>query len=273
MDIQPQQSQTLLSSTDFHRIQGLIYKHTAIVVPESKQDFIRARIMRRMRQIGLEQISDYCDLVESGKEPISTFTSQVTTNHTAFFRENHHFEYLVDHLDKTGIENRVIWSAGCSSGEEPYSIAIKLLSHYGDVLKSGLRLIATDLDETVLNQAINGIYPASRVSTLTQHQKYQCLIKGVGDQTGHVRIKKPIREFIEFGVLNLTDEFNFVSRVDVIFCRNVVIYFNLETKRELFRKMASLQESGDLLIIGHSESLNDISDDYECIGKTIYKRK
>jgi len=256
----------------FARIQKLIYKHTAIVLSDEKQDFVRSRIAKRMRVLGVDSINDYCDCVEEGRESLTTFTNQVTTNHTHFFREQHHFQTLAAHLQQIGLHNRTIWSSACSSGEEPYSIAITLAESFPDFFQSNVKIIASDIDETILNKAKEGIYNADRVSSMSAQRKQFSLVKGKGDYAGSIRIKKPLREMIDFRQVNLVEPFAFTSRMDVIFCRNVVIYFDNKTKIDLFNRFADLQEPGDLLFIGHSESLNNLSKAYTCKGGTTYER-
>lgn len=261
------------STSEFQRIQNLVYKHTAIVIADAKRDFVRARISRRMRDLQLTTVDEYCDYVESGKEEISTFTTQVTTNHTHFFRESHHFDMLVKQLSETGICNRSIWSAACSSGEEPYSIAIALAENFQDLLSSGLKILATDIDQNIVDQAKTAIYPEARISSLTTEQRRLSCIKGKDKNQGLVRIKKPLRDLIDFKRTNLVDRFPFTQRMDIIFCRNVVIYFDTKNKKKLFDRFADIQECGDLLFVGHSESLTNLCDAYICIGNTTYQRK
>lgn len=273
MNTAVQSHDTLSAAPDeFARIQQLIYKHTAIVITEAKQDFIRARISRRMRELGLRSINEYCESVESGDEPQGTFISLVTTNHTHFMRERHHFERLVSHFSQIGIENRNIWSSACSSGEEPYSIVISLAEVFSNLFESNLKVLASDLDQAILAKAETGIYPPSRIEPLSDTQISQCCVKGVGEQQGLIRVKKQLRDLIEFKSVNLIEPFNINTHFDVIFCRNVGIYFDRETKIKLFDQFAQLQQPGDLMFIGHSESLNDISRAYEPLGDTAYRR-
>jgi chemotaxis protein methyltransferase CheR len=261
-----------ISSADFKRIRSLIYEHTAIVVPEDKKDFVRSRILKRMRHINVSTLSHYCDLVESGREPLSDFTSQVTTNHTHFFRERHHFDTLVDHLRETGCANKVIWSSACSSGEEPYSIALTIRENFPDACNGSLKIIASDLDERVLDVARTGVYTEKRVEMLSRSQKALGFMRGRNDMAGTVKTKDWMNEMIEFRKVNLMDTLNLGHKVDVIFCRNVVIYFDQPSKIKLFAKFADLQKTGDLLLIGHSESLNGICNAYRCLGSTVYQR-
>lgn len=261
-----------ISPADFRRIRSLIYQHTAIVVPEEKQDFIRSRILKRMRHIDVGSLGEYCNLVETGKELLSDFTSQVTTNHTHFFRERHHFDTLVEHLNLVGPEDKLIWSSACSSGEEPYSIALTIREKFPSLCTDAVRIIASDLDETVLQKAQTGVYDEKRIEALSSAQKGLGFMRGRNEMRGTVKAKEWMRSMIEFRKINLMDVVEFNRNVDVIFCRNVVIYFDHESKVKLFNKFADLQQSGDLLLIGHSESLNGISDAYQCMGSTVYKR-
>ena len=261
-----------ISPSDFRRIRSLIYKHTAIVVPEEKKDFIRSRILKRMRHINVATLSQYCDLVETGEETLSDFASQVTTNHTHFFREKHHFDTLVAHFRETGYENKTVWSSACSSGEEPYSIALTIRENFPSAVNSTFKIIASDLDQQVLEQAQRGVYSEKRIEALSRAQKALGFLRGRNEMSGTVMAKDWMKSMIEFRKINLMDPLDLKCTADVIFCRNVVIYFDHESKIELFSKFADLQKTGDLLLIGHSESLNGISQAYQCLGSTVYRR-
>ena len=261
-----------ISSADFRRIRSLIYQHTAIVVPEEKQDFIRSRILKRMRHIKVSTLGEYCNLVETGQEALSDFTSQVTTNHTHFFREKHHFDTLVEHFRMVGVDDKLIWSSACSSGEEPYSIALTLREKIPSACNGSLRIIASDLDEKVLEKAQAGVYEAKRIEALSKTQKALGFMRGKNEMHGTVKTKEWMRSMIEFRKINLMEAQDFSRNVDVIFCRNVVIYFDHISKVKLFSNFADIQKSGDLLFIGHSESLNGISEAYQCLGSTVYRR-
>lgn len=261
-----------ISSAEFHRIRSLIYKHTAIVVPEEKKDFIRSRILKRMRHINVATLGEYCDYIETGQEPLSEFTSQVTTNHTHFFRERHHFDTLVEYLKATGYENKTIWSSACSSGEEPYSIALAIRENIPGACTGAVKIIASDLDEHILEKAQRGVYADKRVEVLTAAQKSLGFMRGRNEMRGTVKVKDWMKAMVDFQKINLMEPLNISSTIDVIFCRNVVIYFDQPSKRKLFSNFADIQKQGDLLLIGHSESLNGVSDAYECLGSTVYQR-
>ena len=199
----------------------------------------------------------------------------ITTNLTAFFRENHHFEYLaktvIPELQAKNSDRKIkIWSAGCSTGEEPYSLAITLkessLSPQWNV-----HLQATDLDSNVLASASRGIYTMSRVEGMSKQRLKRWFYRGKGSQQGMVKVKPELNQMISFAQLNLMDNWH-VEPQDIIFCRNVIIYFNKETKTRLVQKYAESLKPGGYLFIGHSESLYKITDRFELIGNTIYRK-
>ena len=202
----------------------------------------------------------------------------ITTNLTAFFRENHHFEYLRDTvLPKLLIENKDerkirIWSAGCSTGEEPYSLAITLKENLPANLHWDTQILATDIDSNVLAKASKGVYGEDRVADISKKILRDWFMKGKGENAGSVRIKPDARSLINFGQLNLMDNWSVGDVKDVIFCRNVVIYFDRESKTNLIDRYADNLKDGGYLFIGHSESLYKITDRFELIGNTIYQK-
>lgn len=259
-------------SLEFRRIQDLIYKHTAIVVSDDKVDFVKARIAKRLRRFGINTIGEYCDCIESGEESLADFTSQVTTNHTYFFRESHHFDMLTRYLQENGIRNKTIWSAACSSGEEPYSVAITLKEKFSISAGTGLRLLASDIDEQILKVAGAGKYPEERLRGVTPMQKRMAFEYDESGDEKKYQVRRSIMEMVDFSKINLIESMPTCARVEVIFCRNVAIYFDRETKINLFNRFSRLQKRGDLLFLGHSESLNDLCNGYTCIGGTTYQK-
>lgn len=257
---------------DFPRIQALVYKHTAIVVSDEKVDFIKARLAKRLRHFGIDTIGEYCDRVESGHEALEAFTSLITTNHTYFFRECHHFEKMISYLKENKDSDRVIWSAGCSTGEEPYSIAISMAESLQPATLSNTRIIATDIDEKVLETARKAVYGEAKLQSMSSARRNLGFRKESSVEPASYRVKHAIRDRIELRKLNLVEPFKFDQCVNLIFCRNVTIYFDRKTKIDLFRKFADIQRSGDLLFVGHSENLNELCRDYVCIGGTTYRR-
>ena len=269
----------VLSDREFARIRELVREHTGIALSDAKRQLVYGRLVRRLRALRLPGFADYIALLEQA-DPVELeeFTNAITTNLTAFFREAHHFEYLAGKAlpaiaaRAAGAGRLRIWSCACSTGEEPYSIAIVLRECHGLLAGIDARILATDLDSNVLATAAAGIYPADRLQTLAPARVKGFFRAGSGSQQGQVRVEPALRELITFKQLNLMHDWPMHGPFDVIFCRNVVIYFDKATQRVLFERMAALQRPGDLLMLGHSESLYRVSERYELIGHTMYRR-
>jgi chemotaxis protein methyltransferase CheR len=261
------------SVDDFNALRALVHQVTGISLTENKRNLVYGRLSRRLRALQLSSFAEYRHLLESDPEgaEMVEFVNAITTNLTSFFRENHHFEYLREKclapLTNTKPGHRFrIWSAGCSTGEEPYSIAMSVYEVLGETPRIDLKILATDLDSDVLNRARNGVYRDVKGISPTLLAKY---FDTKEDQ--HV-VKPVLSRLITFRQLNLMHELPMRGPLDVIFCRNVVIYFDKDTQRRLFQRYARLQRPGDLLFIGHSESMFKVSDHYSLIGRTIYQR-
>jgi len=264
---------------DFEKVRNLVKSHTGISLSDAKKDMVYSRLSRRLRSLEIEKFSDYCSLVEGGDDAeLIKFTNAITTNLTAFFREDHHFQYLaktvVPELMKSNIKDRRIrvWSAGCSTGEEPYSLAIALKESIPSFDSWDVKILATDLDSDVLQTAKNGVYNSDRIDGLTSARKRNWFLKGKGDNDGTVRVRPELQEMITFKQLNLLREWPTKGPFDFIFCRNVVIYFDKETQKVLFDRYANVLKSDSHLFIGHSESLFKVSDRFGLLGQTIYKK-
>jgi len=262
---------------DFKFLSNIIHERTGIVVSDDKFNMFYSRLSRRVRSLKLTSFKQYCDVVRDDNEGTETseLINAITTNLTAFFRENHHFEYLSDtvlaELTQNNTDRRIkIWSAGCSTGEEPYSLAITL-KESPLMANWNIELKATDLDSNVVATASRGVYSMSRVEGMTRNRLKRWFFKGAGKQQGLVKVKPELNQLIEFGQLNLMDNWSQEPQ-DVIFCRNVIIYFNKQTKARLVEKYANSLKPGGYLFIGHSESLYKITDRFELIGNTIYRK-
>jgi len=262
---------------DFKFLSKIIHERTGIVVSDDKFNMFYSRLSRRVRSLKLNSFKQYCDVVRDDNEGTETseLINAITTNLTAFFRENHHFEYLSNtvfpELAQKNPDRRIkIWSAGCSTGEEPYSLAITL-KESPLMANWNIELKATDLDSNVVATASRGVYSMSRVEGMTKNRLKRWFYKGAGKQQGLVKVKPELNQLIEFGQLNLMDNWSQEPQ-DVIFCRNVIIYFNKETKAKLVEKYADCLKPGGYLFIGHSESLYKITDRFELIGNTIYRK-
>jgi len=266
----------VLSDKDFRTISRIVGERTGIVLSDSKREMVYSRLSRRLRALGMDSFADYCTLIKDGDEQeLAEFTNAITTNLTAFFREMHHFEFLQSHLlpylRKTKKDQKLrIWSSGCSSGEEPYSIAIMLRECMP--ASWDIRILATDLDSNMVNKGKSGVYAAERVEGLTEKRLRRWVMRGKGENADMVKMHPSLCEIITFKQLNLMHEWPVKGPFDFIFCRNVVIYFDKPTQRKLFQRYASLLEAQSHLFIGHSESLYKVSDQFESLGKTIYRR-
>ena len=269
----------LFTTTDFNRLRDRIGSHSGISLSDSKLDLVYGRLSKRLRARGLTRFSDYCELLESGdREEMQHFVNALTTNLTSFFREEHHFDHLRDEISKH-LANRLlsgkpvrIWSAGCSTGEEPYSIAMTLAESIPGIENQDFRILATDLDNSVVAHAASGIYSNSQIEGLPLESRNRWFEKGSGKYEGFIRTSAMLRKLIAFRPLNLMGDWPMTGRFDVIFCRNVVIYFDKQTQRLLFDRFADTMQADSTLFIGHSETLHNISDRFAPVGKTIYRK-
>ena len=263
---------------NFECLRAMSNEHSGIMVPDDKFDMFYSRLSKHLRRLGLNSFSEYCELLtKQGGDEFSCFINSITTNLTSFFRENHHFEYLKNTvipelLKKNATEREIrIWSAGCSTGEEAYSIAMTLVEN----LPGGWRvkILATDLDTDVLATASNGIYPQERIQGMPADKVQRWFMRGKGPQTSRVQIRPVLQSIITFRQLNLMGPWPMRRTFDCIFCRNVLIYFDQDTKKQLVNRFADILADQSYLFIGHSESLHRINTRYQFIGKTIYQKE
>ncbi len=265
-----------LSDGEFAEIRRLVREHTGISLADSKRELVYSRLVRRLRRLRLGTFREYLDVLARGEAAeLEEFSNAITTNLTSFFREPHHFEFLAETvlplLEKRNAATRRlrIWSAGCSTGEEPYSIAITLQEQMARFRGWDVRVLATDLDSQVLAHATAGRYRDERFEKMPAARRDRWFEVA---RDGTATAVRELRELITFRQLNLMHPFPMRGPFDAIFCRNVVIYFDKPTQRELFDRMAGLQNDGDHLFIGHSESLFKVCERYQLIGKTIYRK-
>lgn len=263
----------LLTDADFARIRELIGRRAGIVLADHKRDMVYSRIGRRLRQRGLTRFADYLALLESptGGTEWQAFTNALTTNLTAFFREAHHFPLLVEHL-REGRQPLRVWSAGSSTGEEPYSIAMALLEALGD--GAAFEVLATDIDTGALERARGGIYPLDQVQRQVDAQRIKrFFLKGGGRHSGFARIRPEVAARVRFEPLNLiAPQWPRQQHFDAVFCRNVMIYFDRDTQARILQRFAPVLKRDGLLFVGHSESLSHISDLFRLRGQTVYTR-
>ncbi len=249
-----------IDDASFRRLAAIVREESGIVLSEAKRNLAVSRLARRLRQLQLSDFSQYCDLIasETAEEERRTLISLLTTNVTRFFRERHHFDMLErdllpDLVARARSGGRIrIWSAGCSTGEEPYSIAISLLEAFPDAAKHDVRILGTDIDPRVIGTATAAEYSDVEEAHLpaeTRNRHFEV----VDPATGRLRVKPEVRRLVTFAELNLLRSWPMKGPFDVIFCRNVVIYFDSETQTMLWKRFADLLAPGGTLFLGHSE--------------------
>ena len=260
---------------DFATIAGLLRKSSGIYLPESKSALVYSRLVKRLRVLGLSSFRDYCQLLEGGTSPneFSKMRDALTTNVTRFFREPHHFEHLRKELlpglirrAKQGGKVR-FWSAGCSTGQEPYSLALTILSELPDARGYDIRILATDISNSVLEVARAGRYSAEEVEDVPKDIRARWLER----QGESFIVDDAVRALVSVKPLNLIEEWPMKGPFDAIFCRNVVIYFEEPTQASLWQRMLPLLASGGALYIGHSERISGVAAEaFAPVGITSY---
>jgi chemotaxis protein methyltransferase CheR len=263
---------------DFEALRALVKASTGINLTVQKRELVYGRLAVRLRALGLRTFREYRQIVAADPEELVRLCNAITTNLTSFFREPHHFEHLRDqflpaHLDQSAQRRLRIWSAGCSTGEEAYSIAMTLLESMPDALDRDVRVLATDVDSDVLATAAAGQYSSERLKSVSDGRVRRFFTEHKERNRSTFVVRPEVRQLVTFKQLNLMQPLPMSGPLDVIFCRNTVIYFDKDTQRELFARIAPLQRPGDLLYLGHSESLLSVSTDYESIGRTTYLRR
>ena len=269
-------SAPVLKEGEYLKISQLAYDHFGLDLRNGKQGLVAARLGKILRELGLKSFQHYYDYVKADRSGValSGMIDQLTTNHTSFFREPRHFEFLRKTIfpalsSRTRID---IWSAACSSGEEPYSIAMSLLEEAPREAAAKVRIKATDISTRVLAKAKSGIYPAERFEEVPTAIMQRYLLRGQDDKTGTFRFKSEVRSLIEFEHLNLMARLPEGYSCSVIFCRNVMIYFDKPTQQSLVQRLTEHLEDGGYLFIGHSESLNNIVHGLDYVSPATYKK-
>ncbi len=259
---------------DFSRVRKLIHQRAGISLSEAKSDMVYSRIGRRLRIVGDDSFKSYLDNLESQNDPNEweAFTNALTTNLTSFFREEHHFPILAEQL--INLKKPIkIWCSAASTGEEPYTIAMTACEAF-NTMKPPVEIIATDIDTNVLATAARGVYPYERVSKLSVERRRRFFQKGTGEHEGSVRVRNELRSLITFQQLNLLEEqWALKESFDVIFCRNVMIYFDKPTQSKILSRFVPLMKPHALLFAGHSENFLYVSNALHLRGKTVYELK
>jgi chemotaxis protein methyltransferase CheR len=261
------------ADADFARVKTIIYRKAGINLGESKKQLVYSRLARRLRALKLNSFDEYLVYLDCNHDEQQEFINALTTNLTAFFREPHHFSVLSDFVRnrKTAAGTLRVWCAASSTGEEPYSIAMTLVEAYG-TYEPPVEIIASDIDSSVLQFAAQGVYVLERLDALSSAQKKQFFLRGKGGNNGKAKVIDKLRQLIDFRQINLLDQdWKLGSGFDVIFCRNVMIYFDKATQLKLLERMARLLKPDGLYIAGHSESFSHASHLVKLVGKTTYR--
>ncbi len=260
------------SDRDFDRVRQLIYGHAGISLSPAKRDMAYSRLARRLRQCGLDSFGAYLDLVEAGDaEEQEAFTNALTTNLTAFFREAHHFPIFAEHLLRAGAATPLtVWCSAASTGEEPYSIAMTAVETF-DSFTPPVRILASDIDTGVLEKAQAGVYDEERVEKLDAARVKRFFKRGSGSNSGKVRVRDELRNLVTFRRIKLLEDgWTVRGPLDLIFCRNVMIYFDKTTQLAILERFAPVLRDDGLLFAGHSESFHNAVHLFRPLGKTVY---
>jgi chemotaxis protein methyltransferase CheR len=267
-----------LSDREFERIRERLYDAAGISLSDAKRTLVIARLSKILRALQLPTFDAYVDFLESkgSASDAQDFVNALTTNLTRFWREEHHFEHLshyVGELVRThnsqASKRLRIWSAGCSTGQEPYTIALGLLAAYPELKRWDFKILATDIDTSVIARAATGVYPEGELTGLSPERVR--LFERTGD--GRVRIPAAVASLVSFKPLNLMTQWPMKGPFDAIFCRNVAIYFDKATQGEVFGRLGQILAPGGYLYIGHSENLGTGGAGFKLVGKTIYQSR
>ena len=257
------------SQDDFERVRKTVFTIAGIRLQDSKVTMVYSRLSRRLRALGVNSFRDYLTLVEKSKDEQQEFVNALTTNLTSFFREAHHFTALERYL-RQHPRTEAIWCAASSTGEEPYSIAMTVAEVFG-TFKHNVKIYASDIDSKVLATAQAGVYKAQSIERLSEERQKQFFFRGKGANVGKVRVVDEIRNSVEFRQINLTaSDYGFNHKMDVIFCRNVMIYFDKPTQQKVLAHLVSYLKPDSMYIAGHSEHFSNAAHLIRPIGKTIY---
>lgn len=261
----------VFTDADFERIRKLIYEHAGISLSPIKRDMVYSRLARRLRATGVTSFAAYLALIDKGCGPEwESFVNSLTTNLTSFFREPHHFPVLAEHLLKHAGRSYKLWCCASSTGEEPYSIAMTVVEALGS-FQVPVSIIASDLDTQVLRTAEKGVYGPDRLARMSPERLNRFFLKCQDGPPGAFSIRPELRRLVSFQKINLLDPvWPIQGRLDMIFCRNVMIYFDKPTQYKILSRFVPMLDQDGLLISGHSESFLHAADLFRSLGKTVY---
>ena len=264
-----------LREDQFKRISQLIYDLCGINLKDGKEALVRVRLMKRIRALRMESIGEYLSFIErkDGRQELGLMVDVMTTNKTSFFREPEHFNYLAESV-LPDLKRRVLrfWSAACSSGEEPYSLAIVLRETMPDIDAKDVRILATDISTTMLERARRAVYGEETIRNLPERLFRKYLVKIPEERPPAYRVIDKVRAMVSLAWLNLIDSWPMKGRFNVIFCRNVMIYFDRVTQQRLIERFWNIIEDGGYLFVGHSEGLSAISHKFRYVRPAVYRK-
>ncbi|MBN2158589.1 MAG: protein-glutamate O-methyltransferase CheR [Spirochaetes bacterium] len=267
-----------LRDSEFYHIKDVVYRECGIRLTEMKKALVQARLMKRLRDLKIGGYEDYCHYLNDNYDnEIINLINCITTNKTDFFREPRHFDFLrevaLPEFEHSGRNAIRIWSAGCSIGAEPYSIAITVSEYFHDKNMPDIKILATDIDTQVLQKGEEGIYCVNEVDFMDLEILKRYFKRGAGENEGFFRVKDEVRKLVSFRRLNLHDEsYPMRGHFDIIFCRNVIIYFDAPSRARLFDKFYDRLADDGYLIMGHSETLAGMTSRFRYVGHTIYSK-
>ncbi|MDB5473629.1 MAG: protein-glutamate O-methyltransferase CheR [Devosia sp.] len=268
------QAEISLSNREFSRIKTRVYAVAGIALSDAKRTLVISRLSRIVRALNLPSFDSYIDYLECNGAAVDSqdFVNALTTNLTRFYREDHHFAHLRSYIaGLIGTRPRGsrlrIWSAGCSTGQEPYTIGMDLLTAFPELKRWDFKILATDIDTAVLAKAAGGVYPASELAGLSPERLRP--FTSLGD--GTISVPETVRQMVSFKPLNLIGHWPMKGPFDAIFCRNVAIYFDRPTQGNVFGRFRSMLAPESFLYIGHSENLGSGGEGFRLVGRTIYQ--
>ena len=272
-----QEGEFSFSTADFERVRQLIHERAGISLHAGKQAMVYSRLSRRLRELGQTSFGSYLQGLERAvaagdEQEWQAFVNCLTTNLTAFFREDHHFPVLASELLRRRGQRVRIWCNAASTGEEPYSLAMTTRETLGAHAHADVTIVCSDIDTQVLATAARGIY-AAEARGLTPERLRQHFLRGTGSNAGQIRVRPELAQRVEFRLFNLMDErWSLGEPFDIVFCRNVMIYFDAPTQRRVLERLHGVMRSPGLLFAGHSENFSDSRDLFRLRGKTVYER-
>ncbi len=265
-----------LDRNQFQEISRIIYQQCGISLKSGKEALVRARLMKRLRALQIRSVKEYMDLIssEKGRTEIGTLIDVMTTNKTSFFRESAHFDYLAEEI-LPGLDQRRLrfWSAACSSGEEPYTLAMVLREAIPSIDQKDILILSTDISNEMLETARAGVYSHDRMAGIPRPYVQKYFERDTNGSGDHYRVGPGLRKLIRLAPLNLMQPWPMKGSFNVVFCRNVMIYFDRPTQQRLVNRFWDLLEPGGFLFVGHSEGLSGIHHEFQYMKPAIYKKR